>query len=116
MGRRGGGLSRLRLGGGGLQHAEDVAFLHDQKVFAIDLHLGARPFAEQDAIAGLHVEGMDLTAFIAGAGAGRDDLAFLRLFLGGIGNDDAALGFCFFFDAFDENAIAKRTKRPIVSP
>jgi hypothetical protein len=33
--------------------AHDVGFLHDQKVFAVDLDLGSRPFAEQDEVAGL---------------------------------------------------------------
>src|SRR6202140_1165637 len=34
----------------------DVGFLHDQEVFAVDLHLRAGPFAEDDAVADLHVE------------------------------------------------------------
>src|SRR3954452_22731447 len=49
-------------------HAHDVGFLHDQKVLAVDTHLGARPLAEQDAVAGLHVEGDDLAGFVASAG------------------------------------------------
>ena len=36
-------------------------------VLAVELHFGARPFAEQDAVAGLHVEGDDLPLFVAGA-------------------------------------------------
>ena len=35
---------------------EDVGFLHDEEVLAVDLDLGARPFAEQDLVAGLDVE------------------------------------------------------------
>src|SRR6059058_4432828 len=33
-------------GGGRFQHAHDIGFLHDQKILAIDLDLGAGPFAE----------------------------------------------------------------------
>ena len=55
--------------------------------------------------------GVDLAAVVAGAGADGDDFAFLRLFLGGVGDDDPALGLGFFFDALDEHAVAERTKR-----
>ena len=37
--------------------AKDVAFLHDEKVLAVDLDLGAGPLPEEDAVAGLDVEG-----------------------------------------------------------
>jgi hypothetical protein len=40
--------------------AQDVAFLHDQQVLAVELHFGARPLAEQDAVAGLDVERLEL--------------------------------------------------------
>ena len=63
--------------------AHDVGFLHDQEVLTVDLDFGAGPLAEQDAVAGLHIEGDELAAFVAGAGADGDDFAFLRLFLGG---------------------------------
>lgn len=72
--------------------AHDVGFLHDQKVFAVELDFGARPLAEQNAIANLDVESDDLAGFVTCAGTDGDDFAFLRLFLGGVGNDDAALG------------------------
>ena len=48
--------------------------------------------------------------FVAGAGAGGDDFAFLRLFLGGVGNDDPARGLFVGLDAADENAVVQRTK------
>src|SRR6185437_8111785 len=38
------------------QHAHDVALFHDQQLLAVDLDLGARPFAEQHAVADLHVD------------------------------------------------------------
>src|SRR5262249_5899925 len=47
---------------------------------------------------------------VAAAGANRDDLALGGLFLGGIGNDDAAGGLLFGIDALDDNAVVKRTK------
>src|SRR3546814_6004985 len=77
-----------RIGSG--DDAEDVRFLHNQQLFAVDLDFGARPFAEQDAVAGLDVERGDLAVVGAGARTDRDDFAFLRLFLGSVGADDAA--------------------------
>src|SRR6185369_1990854 len=78
---------------------------------AVELDLGAGPLAEQDAVARLHVERMDLAALIARAGADGDDFAFLRLFLCGVGDDDPAAGLFFFLDTLHEDAVSKRTKR-----
>ena len=43
-------------------------------------------------IAGLHVEWLHLALLVRGAGADGDNLALLRLFLRGVGDDDAAFG------------------------
>src|SRR5215210_529451 len=88
----GDGLASGRLLGCGLafEDAHDVGLLHDEELLAIELHLGARPLAEQDAVAGLHVERAQLALVVERAGAGGDDFALLRLLLGGVGDDDAA--------------------------
>src|SRR5829696_5196249 len=50
-----------QIGGGLLlQHAHDVALLHDEEIFAVDLHFGARPFAEQNLVTRLDVERHEL--------------------------------------------------------
>src|SRR6476646_9542876 len=82
---------------------EDVAFLHDDQVFAVEDDFGARPFAEQDAVAGLDVERRDLSFVGAVAAADGDDFAFLRLFLSGVGNDDPAFGLFLGVDATNED-------------
>ncbi len=83
------------LGGLGLDDSHDIAFLHDQEIFAVDLDLGAGPLAEQDAVAHLDVERLDLTLFAARAGTYSEDFAFLGLLLGSVGDDDAAFGLLF---------------------
>jgi hypothetical protein len=88
----------------------DVAFLHDQQVFAVDLDFGARPLAEQDAVADLDVERDTVAIVVAGAFAHSDDFAFARLFLSAIGDDDAASGLLVGFDATDHDAVVQRTK------
>src|SRR5918994_6837221 len=88
--RGSGGLARLLAGL--LNHAHDVGLLHDEEILAVDADLGAGPLAEQDAVADLDIEGLDLAVLVPRAGADGDHLAFLRLLLSGVGNDDAAFG------------------------
>src|SRR3546814_13268234 len=90
--------------------AEDVALFHDEQVLAIDLHFGARPLAEQNAVARLHVQRGHLAIFAARARAYGDDFAFLRLFLRRIGIADAACGLPFGFDPADETTVMQRPK------
>ena len=106
--RRSGGLvgSRSSL----LDDAQDVALLHDQEIFAVDLHLGTGPFAEQDEIAGLDVERNELTAIVAGTGPDGNHLAFLRLFLRRVGNDDSAFGFEIAFRTSNDDAVMEGPK------
>ena len=61
-------------------------------------------------IAGLDVERDQLAAFVARTGADGDHLAFLRLFLRGVGNDDPALGFEIAFRASDDDAVVEWTE------
>jgi hypothetical protein len=92
------------------EHAHDVAFLHDQKVLALDLDFGARPLAEQYAVADLEVDRDQLARLIASAGTDGRDFALRGLFLGAVGNDDATLGFFFGIDTLDDNTVMQRTK------
>src|SRR5260370_33701797 len=73
-----------------LDDAEDVALLRDDERFIVDLDLGPRPFAEQDAIARLQFEWHELALLVAPAGADADDFALLRLLRDGVGGDEAA--------------------------
>ena len=62
------------------------------------------------SIAGLDVERDQLAAFVARTWADGDHFAFLRLFLGGVGNDDPALGFGIAFRASNDDAVVERTE------
>src|ERR1700687_3291950 len=84
-------LSGLLLGGGDIgENAHDVALLHYQEFFAIELDLGAGPLAEQHAVADLEVDRDQLAWFVTDARADGGDFALRGLFLGTVGNDDAA--------------------------
>ena len=55
----------LLLGLGLDQHPHNVTLFHDEVLDAIELDLGARPFAEQDAVADPNVDGDELAALVA---------------------------------------------------
>src|SRR3954470_4304909 len=95
---------------GSADDAEDVAFLHDEQVLAVEADLGARPFAEQDLVAGLDVERSHGAVLGLAARAGGDHLALLRLFLRGIRDDDPAGRLFFGLDTADQNPVVKRTE------
>src|SRR5205823_8186253 len=99
-----------------LDDAEDVFLAHHQVLFAFDLDLGAGVLREQHAVADLDVEGADLAVFEDLAVADCQDLAFDRLFLGGIGNDDSALRLLFLLHALDDPAILQRSNLHGFSP
>src|SRR5712671_2944520 len=65
----------LASGGRVFDDAHDVAFLHDQEILTIDLHLGAGPLAEQHPFADLEVDRDQLAGFVAATRADGDDLA-----------------------------------------
>src|SRR5215469_3917289 len=90
-----------------INDSQDVVLAQDQQVFALMLELAARVFAEQDSVAGLDLDWDELALVGILALADRDDLALLRLLLGGVGNDNPALGPLLFLDALDENSIAQ---------
>ena len=67
-----------------------------------------RVFADEHAVAFFDFKRDFLPVVVGFAGAEGDDDAFLRFFLGGIGNDDPALLDFFFFDRLDQDAVADR--------
>src|SRR3954447_23241587 len=81
------------------ENAHYVRLLHDQQLVAVDLDLGAGPFAKQDAVARLDLERLDLALLVASARADGDHLALHRLLLGGIRDENPALGLLLLLDA-----------------
>ena len=104
-------LGGLLLGSGNVgEDAHDVAFLHDQEILTVDLDLGAGPLAEQHAVADLDVDRDQLAGFVAATRADGDDFALGGLFLGSVGDDNAACGLLLGVDALDHDAVVKRTE------
>src|SRR5512144_1590172 len=90
--------------------AEEIGFLHDQQLLTVDLDLRAGPLAEQHPITRLNVERDQLAILVTPTRTDGDDLAFLRLLLGGIGNNDAALSLFFLLESLDDHAVVQRPK------
>src|SRR5512136_2193615 len=106
----------FRWGESLLDHAEDVVLAHDQVLLAVDLHLGPGVLAEEDPVADLHVERLQLAVLADLALAHGDHLALGRLLLGRVGDDDAALGLLLFLDALHDDAVLKGTDLHVSSP
>ncbi len=64
----------------------------------------------QDGVANLDFHGDAFALFVGAAGADGNDLTLLRLFLRGLGQDDATSGDFFLLQRFDDQAIGERLK------
>src|SRR5215204_5684657 len=104
------GSRGLLAGDGLLNDAHDVGLLHDQEILAVDADLGARPLAEEHAVAGLDIESDELSALVASTRTDGDDFTLLRLLLRGVRNDDATLRLLLRFDTADNDAVVQRTE------
>src|SRR5689334_8272354 len=71
----------LPLVGAVVDDGQDVGLAQDQQLVVLVLDLGARVLGEQDAVAGLELHRDSLAVVRHAAGADRDHLALLRLFL-----------------------------------
>src|SRR3989442_12879583 len=87
---------------------KDVIGVEDFVFLAIEFDLGAAVFADQHAVSLFDFERDFLALVIGFAGAESNDKPFGGFFLGGIGNDDAALLDFLLFGRFDQNAVAER--------
>src|ERR671911_101521 len=86
-------LRILGISGSLLHDGEHVARREDEHVVALDRDLGAAVLAVQDGVADAHADGDDLAVLLGAlARADGQDLALLRLFLGGVGDDQATRG------------------------
>src|SRR6185503_14522737 len=86
-----------------LEHGEDVVLANDQVLLTVELDLGAVVLAEQDPVALLDVERGDFALLVHLAAADGDDAALHGLLLGGVGNDDPALGLGLLVEALDQD-------------
>src|SRR5215212_5944692 len=87
--------------------SENLVLAHDEQFLAVDLDFGATVLAEQDAVAGLHVQRLACAVLQVFAFADGDDLALLRLLLRRVRDDDAAAHLLALFNAFHDHAVVQ---------
>src|SRR5687768_14499108 len=87
---------------------EDVAGAEDEQVLAPVLDLGSAVLAEDDLVADADVERDAVAVVVDPARAHGDDLALLRLLLGGVRDDETGRGGLLGFDRLDDKAILER--------
>src|ERR1051326_5050955 len=100
-------LRLLRALGGAAQNAQNLVFLHDQEIFAVDLDFRSGIFAEQDPVALFYRQGSDLPFVVTSRAHGNHD-ALLGLLLGRVGDDNATANRLRFLNAADKNAVMQR--------
>jgi hypothetical protein len=88
------------------------AALTDQQLLAVDVDLGAGPFAEQHRVVNFHIHRCQ-PAFIPRAGTYCDHCALLGLFLCRVGDDDAASRFRLGISAANDNTVMQGAKRDV---
>ena len=91
-----------------LDDGEDVAGGQEQVLLAVVLDLGAAVLAEDDDVALGDIERDAVAVVVDATGAGRDDLALLRLLLGSVGDDQARGGGGLGLEGLDEDAVLER--------
>src|SRR5919106_2147929 len=90
-------------------HGEDLVLAQDDVVDVVDLDLAARVLAHEDAVARLDVHRRTLAVIGQLARADGDDLGLLRLFLGGVRDDDASPDLLLCLAPLDQNPIVQWT-------
>lgn len=88
--------------------AEDVGFVDDEDVVAVELHFRAAVLGDEDLVADLDGEERGhVFAFVVFAGAKCEHFSFLRLFFGGVRKEDATGGLFFAGGALHEDAASE---------
>src|SRR5690606_32558781 len=72
-----------------------------------DFNFGAAVFGDEHLVTDFHVADDFVSVVILAAGAESEHFGFLRFFLGGVGQDDAARGDGFGFETFDEDTLSE---------
>src|SRR5215210_467433 len=100
-----------------LDLGEDVRLAEDEEVLAVERDLGAAVLAVEDLVALGDVERDALLPVVVETTvADGDDLALLRLLLGGIGKDDATCGGGLLLDRPHDQPIAQGLQLHVEPP
>jgi hypothetical protein len=86
---------------------EHVGLAQDQVRLVVERDFGAAVLPVEHLVADLHVH-RDALVLLESARSDRDDLALLRLFLGGVGDVQAAAHLLRVLQSLDDNTVSQR--------
>src|SRR5215210_8439810 len=86
-------------------HRQDLVLADNHVIHVVELDLAAGVLAHQDAVARLDLQRRALALIVELARADGDDLGLLRLFLGGVRDDDPAPHLLLLLDALYQDPI-----------
>src|SRR6266568_2540149 len=96
--------------------AQHFFLAHDEVLFVVHLNFSTGILTEEDAIPRFHIQRYNFPVLSFRTSANSNYFAFLRLLLGRIGNDEAALHRLLLFNSLDQNPIVERSKIHLESP
>src|ERR1700683_2645071 len=99
-----------------LDAGEDVGLAQHEQILPLDLDLGPAVLAVKDLVALLHVQRDALAVLVQLAVADGEDLALLRLLLGGIGQDEATCSGQLLLDRSHDQTIAQGLELHVEKP
>src|SRR5882757_7180280 len=90
-----------------LDAGEDIGLAQNEQILPVDLDLGPAVLAVEDLVALLDIQRDALAVLVELSVADCEDLALLRLLLGGLGKDDATGSGQLLLDRLHDQAIAQ---------
>src|SRR5688572_5217431 len=91
------------------ENAQNLILAHDHVFFTFNLDVGSRILAEQDAVAGLHIQRATFAILQQFSVADSNHFTLLRLFLRGVQDDDAANPLFTLLNAANQNTVVQGT-------
>src|SRR4051794_20483089 len=100
----------------GLDAGEDIGLAQHEQILPIDLDLGPAVLAVEDLVVLADVQRDALAVLVELAVADCEDLALLRLLLGGVGKDDATCSGLLLLDRPHDQPIAQGLELHVQKP
>src|SRR5213592_4624610 len=89
-----------------VNNREHIGLAKDQVLFGVDCDFGAAVLSVENLVSDLELH-RNSDVLLEPAGTDRDDLALLRLFLGGVGNEESTAHLLRVLERLDYDAIGE---------
>src|SRR5205809_1112759 len=89
-----------------VNNREHIGLAKDQVLFGVDCDFGAAVLPVENLVSDLELH-RDSDILLKASGTNRDDLALLRLLLGGVGDEESTAHLLRILERLDDDAIGK---------